>query len=357
MIRPAVERWIRPFILSGPAAPRRRAWRSTAGPGRGVGDPVTGWVVTGTPAVRVSPGARGALTAALLTLLTGGLVACRPAPDTRPPAPAVTADPAPGAAPATLRLEPGALSVQGRGTLTVTCDTPAGPLVRPLTAPARLPLPPGTDACEADGALTVRLPRPQVTPAGRAPQVTAPGAPVTGGTLRVTPDLIRLGEREVWTVTADLRRAGSRPPPDGTPVTLTGAGGGERFSAIRLTVSGVVRWQLTPTTAGRFTFTAASGTWTARATASARSGLLGGRPRAVFTGRQLTLGPLRWADGALPDDGTPVRLRAVSRAGHTVWSAVVPVAAGQVQADVPRVPDAVTLRAELAGSEVSFSWR
>lgn len=266
------------------------------------------------------------------------------------------------------------LQVTGNGPLRVACDTPAGPVVRTLPRAETLPVPPGALSCEAaltaapEGRVTLDLTQAQA-PQAQVPQTQAPQpptstlarpgptpAPPLSGTLRVTPGEIGLGEREVWTVTAELSAPGGRPAPDGTPVLLQATAGTERLSAVRLTVSGVARWQLTPATPGQFTFTAQSGDWQARARASARSGLLGGRPRAVFTGRVLTLGPLRWKDGAMPDDGTPVRLRALSRAGTVVWTADVTVAAGQVRAEVPRLPGAVTLRAELAGSEVSFAW-
>ncbi|GGM37801.1 hypothetical protein GCM10008956_12690 [Deinococcus arenae] len=299
-------------------------------------------------------------------LLLGLLVACRPAPQAALPSAA------PGS-PVTLRVQAGALQVQGAGPVTVTCDTPAGPVVRVQAAPGRLAVPPGAVRCEAAAGeagrpAVVELPAGSpTTPAAPAPPA-APATPATtafpassrvavSGTLRVTPGRLSLGEREVWTVTADVRAGDRRAVPDGTPVELRAAGPlGETAVATRLTVNGVARWSLTPATAGRFTFTAASGAWVARGGAQAVSGLLGQRPRAVFTSRGLTLGPLRWQDGALPDDGTPVRLRALTRSGRVVWSADVAVAGGQVQVDTPRVRDAVTLRVELAGSEVSLPW-
>ena len=78
------------------------------------------------------------------------------------------------------------------------------------------------------------------------------------------------------------------------------------------------------------------------------------RLRSAAVEEQARMGSSR--DGALPDDGTPVRLRALTRSGRVVWSADVAVAGGQVQVDTPRVRDAVTLRVELAGSEVSLPW-
>lgn len=294
----------------------------------------------------------------LAPLLAAPLGACRPAPVTRPSGAAP-----PPTAPVTLRVAAGTLTVTGQGPVTVTCDTPAGPLVRTLSAPGRLPLPPGARTCETGTQTGIQTVAAAPAPAlGTGPDAArdpaASRAPGLTGALTVTPGAIHLGEREVWTVTADLRRAGGRLPPDGTLVTLTGRGAsGEQVQATRLTAGGVARWQLTPRTAGAFTFTATSGAWTARASGTALSGLLGGRPQAIFTGQQVLLGPLRWTDGALPDDGTPVDLRALDRAGRTVWQATVPVAGGQVQADVPRVPGAVTLRAEVAGRAVRFPWR
>lgn len=312
---------------------------------------------------RTGDSRRAALLAGALlggTVLAGLLGGC-----TRPPQDDLRLTPLP-----TLTLQGEQLLVTGAGPLRVTCDTPAGPVVHTLTQAGQVPVPPGAVACEAsrpghaDGQVTVPLssapPPTSLTPTPLTPTPPAGRAgldtPTPRGTLRVTPGTLRLGQREVWTVTADLRGLDGRPAPDGTPVTLIASSGAERLRAVRLTVNGVARWQLTPSASGPFSFTAQSGGWQARAAAVARTGLLGGQPRAVFTGRILTLGPLRWQDGALPDDGTPVRLRALTRAGTVVWSADVTVAAGQVRAEVPQVRGAVTLSAELAGSEVRFTW-
>ncbi len=299
------------------------------------------------------PGSGGLAGMVLGGLVLGGLLGgCA-----RPPQDDLRLTPLP-----TLTLQSGRLRVTGEGPLRVACDTPAGPVVHTLARPGQVPVPPGALACEAsrpghaEGRVTVALtptPTPSTPPSAPTP---LPPIPAARGTLRVTPVTLRLGQREVWTVTADLRGPDGRVAPDGTPVTLSAASGAERLSAVRLTVNGVARWQLTPGAPGPFTFTARSGDWQGRATAVAATGVLGGRPRAVFTGQVLTLGPLRWQDGALPDDGTPVRLRALTRAGTVVWSADVTVAAGQVRAKVPRVRGAVTLSAELAGSEVRFAW-
>lgn len=307
------------------------------------------------------PGSRG-LTGLLLgrLVLTGLILGGLLGGCARPPQDDLRLTPLP-----TLTLQSGRLRVTGEGPLRVTCDTPAGPVVHTLARAGQVPVPPGALACEAsrpghaEGRVTVAL-TPSPTAVSTTPSMTQnraePDVSAARGTLRVTPGTLRLGQREVWTVTADLRGPDGRVAPDGTPVTLSAASGAERLSAVRLTVNGVARWQLTPGAPGPFTFTARSGNWQGRAAAVAATGVLGGRPRAVFTGQVLTLGPLRWQDGALPDDGTPVRLRALTRAGTVVWSADVTVAAGQVRAKVPRVRGAVTLSAELAGSEVRFAW-
>ncbi|MXV21714.1 hypothetical protein GLX28_19015, partial [Deinococcus xianganensis] len=178
----------------------------------------------------------------------------------------------------TLTLQSGRLRVTGEGPLRVTCDTPAGPVVRTRARAGQVPVPPGALACEAsrpghaEGRVTVALtpsptavsPTPSPTPDRAAPNVSA-----ARGTLRVTPGTLRLGQREVWTVTADLRGPDGRVAPDGTPVTLSAASGAERLSAVRLTVNGVARWQLTPGAPGPFTFTARSGDWQGRAAAVA----------------------------------------------------------------------------------------
>lgn len=272
-----------------------------------------------------------------------------------------------------------AVRISGVGAVVLTCDTPAGPVIRTVTGGGEVPVPPDTLRCAATrpgqpGAeVSVRwpLPVPPGDEAGDAgPEVDGvDGTRVDGaglevgapagrrGTLRVAPAVVRLGERDTWTVTAELRGAGGALVPDGTPVTLRGDGPGpEELTATRLTVNGVARWILTPTTAGPVRLRATAAGWQATVTARADRGLLGGQPQALLTGRTLSLGPLRWQDGALPDDGTPVRLRALNRAGRVLWTADVTVAAGQVQVDVPRVPGAVTVQVELAGSELRVPW-
>ncbi|GGR58008.1 hypothetical protein GCM10008959_19660 [Deinococcus seoulensis] len=352
---------------------------------------------------------RTPLLMALMALLL--LSGCRPAGPAASTAPHSGPGSDPGSDPDTVTLTRlPTLSLGTRGeTLTLsaagpdgatwwlTCDTPAGPLRwnGPANQPvAPRPLPPQAHRCDASlhapaspdsaapagtGTLllqrTLRLPRP-VPPVREVPPVsevtaatapaTRPGSAVTvaSGTVTVTPARLRIGLREPWLLRAGLRGPDGQPVPDGVAVLLTARGaGGETLSATRVTVNGEALWQLTPETPGEFTFTARviraeqPDAWRGAARAQAVSALLGAAPQLLWAGDELTLGPLRWVTGALPDDGTPVTLHALSRSGATLWSAVLPVAQGQVRARVPDVRGAVSLRVRFAGQEVRFPWQ
>ncbi|GAA5436045.1 hypothetical protein [Deinococcus aquaticus] len=332
--------------------------------------------------------------ALLAVLLTACLTAChRPGPSPTPAASTV----APSTADTVTLTRLPTLTLTARaGTLTLsaagppgaawwlTCDTPAGPLrwTGPANQPvAPRPLPAQAHRCDASlhaaatdaGSplllrRTLRLPR-AAPPAGAAPATAAPGngtaLPASlSGAVTVAPAELRIGLREPWLLRAALRGPDGTPAPDGVPVLLTARGaGGETLSATRVTVNGEALWQLTPETPGEFTFTARvirpgqPDAWRGAARAQAVSSLLGRTPQALWAGEDLTLGPLRWVTGALPDDGTPVTLQALSRSGTVVWSAVLPVAQGQVRARVPGVRGAVSLRVRFAGQEVSFPWQ
>lgn len=311
----------------------------------------------------------------LLTLALLALSACRPAP----PAAQTPAAPVP---PVQLRVLPQQATLRSAAALapglpwSLSCELASGPLRReglgrgePLAETLNLPAE-GVFGCAAQvGAQRVEArppapgpprPSPRPAPVLAAPRRTPPGlspSPVAGGTLRLDPAEIHIGRREPWVLRADLQDAAGQPVPDGTLVTLLGRGPqGETLEAGRITVNGEATWLLQPEHAGSWTLRVSSGAWTGALSARARSALLRGVPGLLWTGGTLTLGPLVWTDGALPDDGTPVDVRALDASGGALWSAQARTVLGRVTLEVPEVPGAHSLRVQVAGSELSLPW-
>ena len=184
-----------------------------------------------------------------------------------------------------------------------------------------------------------------------------PPPPVARGTLSLTPDVVRIGRREPWALSATLTDTAGTPVRDGTLVTLTGRGpGGAELVAARVTVNGEARWTLLPDTAGAWTLDVHAGMWHAQTRGVARSALLGGVPPLLWAGDRLRIGPLTWDDGALPDDGTPVEIAALDARGGGLWSTRGFTVQGRVDMDTPPLRGARTLRLAVAGAVVTLPW-
>ncbi|WP_027877486.1 hypothetical protein [Meiothermus cerbereus] len=184
----------------------------------------------------------------------------------------------------------------------------------------------------------------------RAEVDVLPGRIRTGALLPLQPEAATSG-RDRWALEVQgLRDEKGNLAPDGLAVSLIG-GALEDFFLTRSAPQGRLPLSLPlPDRAGSYPLRAWSEGWmSSEITLRARPAVRVVRLPLRWSGKRLRIGPVVDALGALPDDGTPLRLRVVNPAGRLLLEESVPLVNGQALWTPPPLARPFWLELELAG--------